>query len=775
MREALLHAPKSICIERARWVTEFHEREGFDRERPVLRQARALAYVLDRLPTPIFGDECIVGSTTRHRLGTLIFPEFMSMVVWPELPTISTRAFDPVQVSQDDADHLAQVVFPAWRDRTVHESARRQSDNARSLQLQERLVFYVLAKSNGITHIIPDYGRVVREGLLAVIERAAEREAAAEDAEATEYHQAVQLCLAAVIRFAGRYADAAESAAGDQPPQRARELRHIAEILRRVPAQPAATLHEAIQAIWILQVALHQENSNQALSFGRLDQILADLYDADLEAGRLDDQGATELIGCFFIKMGDHTPLLPETGQEMIGGASTDQAVTLGGLRSDGTDGVNALTMCMLDVASMLALREPNVCARVHRGSSPEYVGALVQAIHKTGAAPALYGDEAVVTALQAHGVSLEDARNYGVIGCVEPTSCGNTMGMTGALLLNLAAVLELTLYDGIHPLSGLRIGPATGELHELRSFDRFHRAFTAQLESLVLLAVDGNRWLTDAHAELHPTPLLSSLVQGTEDSGRDVTRGGARYNSSGVAIIGFADTVDSLVALRTVVFEEGLVSLTELQSALASDFEDHPRVHALLSGRAPKYGNDNPAADGVAVSLVEQLSELFARQAHPRGGRYHVGYWSVTMHAGFGALTGPLPNGRRRGASLASGATPVSGVAKRGPTAAFLSTCALPAHHIGNGIANNHKLSKSLLGAQGNLAVFQQLVSGYFGGGGMQVQFTVCDRETLLAAQADPDSHRDLLVRVSGYTAYFCDLNRRMQDEIIGRTEDLL
>ena len=775
LRRKLLSAKVAICIERARLITQYLMCEGFDETRPVLRQAKVLRYTLERLTPTIFNDELIVGSTTRHRLGMLVYPEFLSLSIWPELPTIARRAVDPIVLSDEDADYLANVVFPFWKDLTVIEHVRREGNNPESLRLTERIVFFALTKANGITHLVPDFETLVREGLTSLIEKAVENEKNAKDEKTAQFHQAVRICFEGVIELAQRYAIVCEQAAEESTPERAAELRRTAAALRNVPAKPAATLQEAIQSIWITQVALHQENSNMALSFGRVDQILYPLYEADLAAGRIDEHRAAELMGCFFLKMGDHLPLAPAAGREIIGGASTDQAVTVGGMKPDGTDGVNDLTYLMLNLSAMLALREPNMCGRLHAGSPPKYRKAVVESLFRNGAAPALYGDEQIIRSLVAKGVSIEDARDYGVVGCVEPISCYRTMGHTGAIMFNLAAVLELTLHDGVFPISGIRIGSATGRFDEFQSFEKFFDAFCKQLDSMADLAVDGNTRFGRAHATLHPTPLLSGLIRGTAQSGKDVTWGGAKYNSSGVAAIGFADVADSLSALKHLVFDKKTISSLELLDALQNDFEGHEKIHALLLRKAPKYGSDDPAADAMAQHLTRTVAASFDRHTNPRGGPYQLGLWSATMHTAFGGFIGALPNGRKKATPLASGATPVSGVARKGPTASFASTRKLPADQLGNGIANNHKIQRSLLGQPGKLDLFQSLVEGYFKDGGMQVQFIIQDKQTLVAARDNPEQYRDLLVRVSGYTAYFCDLNRSMQDEIIARTEDVI
>lgn len=772
LRERLLAAPKAVCAERARLLTEFHLREGFTGPRAVLRRARALDHVLAGLPVPVFEDELIVGSTTRHRLGCVMYPELLGALVWPELPTIGTRAFDPVAVSDEDAALLGEQVFPAWADHTVHEHARRAGSDPASLALSERIVFYLLAKSNGLTHVIPDYPSVVSRGLAALAADARRRAAAAADDEARELLEAMVVALEATIRLAERYARACEELAASAGDARAQELTETAAVLRRVPREPSRTLHEALQAVWLTHVALHQECNDVALSFGRMDQYLYPVYEADVAAGRIDRARALELLGCFFLKVGDHVPLIPLTGQEMMSGASTNQAMTIGGVRADGSDASNELSYRVLEVTALLALREPNMSARLHAGTPEPFRRALAETIYRTGATPALYNDAPIIEALVAQGVAPEHAADYGIVGCVEPTSCYRSMGMTGGVMLNLAVVLEMALFGGVHPLSGQQIGPPTPPLSRQPSYAGFEAAFVEQLQHLAGQAVEADVLLDRGHAELCPTPLLSALVRGAAESGRDVTRGGARYDSSGVTMVGLADVVDSLTALEELVFGQGLVTPAEMLRALADDFVGHERLLAALGARGARFGNDIDQIDRKAVWLVRLVGETFAQQRSFRGGPYHVGYWSLTTHCGFGALTGALPSGRRAGAPLAPGVGPCAGAAREGPTAALASVHKLPPRWTANGMGHNLKLSRSLLGAPGRLAVLEQLLAGFVAGGGMQVQITVQDRDVLLAAQRDPAAHRDLLVRVSGYTAYFCDLNRQMQDEILSRTE---
>ncbi len=775
LRNVHRSAEKKIFTERATLLTDYLKEKGRDYDHMVLQKARGLHHVLEHIPTPVFEDELIAGSTTKHRLGCLIFPEMLAMSAWPELPLISKRKIDPIQITEKEIELLAEEVFPFWKDDNMGEYVRRQGNNPRSNEILEYMIFYMVSKTSCLGHIIPNYQMVVDHGLKHMIQRAKRLEQETTDEKKREFYMAVQIAMEGVVNLANRYADQCDVLSENCSSERRMALSRMADNLRHVPALPARTFHQALQSIWITLVAIHQESLDAGISFGRLDQILYPYYQNDIKEGILDDKKAAELIGCFFIKLGDHAPLVPSSGQEILGGSGTNQALTIGGMKSDGTDGVNELTYLMLKVSEILALREPNVGARLHSQSPPSYFRAVTESLYNNGAVPALYNDDVIVESLTSKHFPIEDARNYGIVGCVEQTIPGCTMSHTGAILLNLVACLELALYDGIHPLPGIRIGPSTGEFNSFATYKDFYNAFIRQVENIIDLAVDANTRYAEAHRELHPTPLLSALIEGTFESGKDITDSGARYNTSGAAIIGFADVVDSLLAIKQLVFDERRLKDSELMKALQDNFEGHEKTHALLSKRALKYGTDNNDADALGVELVELIDTLFARHNNPRGGKYHVGYWSMTLHTGLGKLTGALPNGKRKQESLSSGITPCSSVQGKGPTASLSSTSKLPCNCLTNGIANNHKVSKTLLKQSGKLDLFEKLIKGYFKKGGMQVQFIIQDTQTLIDALENPDAYKDLLVRVSGYTAYFNDLTKEMKEEIIARVADTL
>jgi pyruvate formate-lyase/glycerol dehydratase family glycyl radical enzyme len=774
LRRLILDARPAIAVRRSELLAKHMRRSAGSREPVVMRRARALDHILSHLDPVVFEDELLVGSTTEHRVGCAIYPELHGGAIWPELANLDRRRAQPVAVGEHALEVLGLDVLPLFMETNIHDWAKAHYDDGGAIGLMERWVFFLVSLPNGVSHVLPDYASVVQQGLDTVA-RQAEQQARQARPEAAPFYEAVRICVDAVVRFAERYADHCEALADQtSDPTRRRELEAAAQALRRVPARPARTFHEALQSVWITHVALLQEGSDLAVNFGRMDQYLGPLLDEDLQQGRIDLEGALELALTFYVKVNDHTPLIPTAGRKLFGGGANDPSITLSGVTPDGEDATNIASYLFLKATELMGLREPNVDARFHTGSPDAWYQRVLEVVRRTGATPALYNDDAIMAALQAKGATVTDARNYGIIGCVEPAVCGKTYGSTGSIMLNLAAALELALWDGVHLRSNERVGPSTGRILDHETFESFWGAFVRQLEFLAGKAVAAEHAYERAHEALLPVPLLSALLDGPMERGRDVTRGAARYDISGVWVIGLADAADSLTAMKTLIYDEKRLTPQEVERALADDFEGHDKVRSLCIHRAPTYGNDDSEADAMAVRVVETVDQVYGRHRNYRGGPYHVGYWSMTTHTGLGALVGPLPSGRRRGQPLASGATPVTGAARRGPTAALCSTAKLPPEALANGVAHNHKVPASLLRQQGKAAALERLVRGFFAKGGMQLQFNVVDRQTLLAALEDPRLARELLVRVSGYTAYFGDLDPEMQREIIDRTEDV-
>lgn len=791
------NVPPEICTERPRLLTEFLVREKLAGagvgQTPVLRQARALAYLLTRKRAIIHDDDLLAGTTTARRIGVVIYPETHGTTIWPELLTVASRRLNPYRISDEDVQVLSQEVFPFWTDDNIREYTRRKYDTPLSMALDERFVLYFQWKTAAISHTIVDYPRALTRGLRDIRREAGERRELAEreagsDSEAAQFYRAFELVCEGVMDYAHRLAvTAREQAAGlrgDSPAvgARRRELEEMARVCDRVPAEPARTLHEAIQAVWVLFLCQHQENMNAGLSLGRLDLWLQPYLEHDMEG--VDDAGererrvgrALELVCGFMLKLTDHLPLVPDVGNRLFGGSSSDQVITLGGVRPDGGSAVCDMTWIFLKATEMLGLRDPNMNARHCPGvTSDAYLRRLCEVNLLTRATPSIHNDLAMVPALTELGFPLEAARDWGATGCVEPTICGRHYGHTGCIMFNLVAPLEMALNDGLHPVLGDRIGPRTGDPRSFETYDQIWTAFTAQLGWLLDRAVEANNMLGTVHREIKPTPLLSALFTGPMDSGRDVVDGGAVYNSTGMAMVGLADVVDSLVAIRTLVFEWRRLSMSELLEALAADFVGHEQALAEVLHRVPKFGQDDEVSLDVARAIQDFIYQHVTRQENYRGGRYVPGYWSMSNHVAFGLLSGALPSGRRRGKPFSPGLTPTP-LCGAPLTEQMRTVASLDARRMPNNMAFNVKLvpgaSDSHSDVVDRMAAYTR---AYFEMGGMQLQFNVVSSETLRRAMEHPADYRDLLVRISGYNAYFVDLNRDMQLELIERTEHAL
>jgi formate C-acetyltransferase len=806
-----------ICTERARLVTAGSLAQGLfakscitglekarlyrhvlEQRKPVVRHqsgfAAGTAGAAGMAPFPLRDRSLFAGSTTTRFKGVPLYPEFMALTVWPELQTLAKRSKNPYHITDDEIRELNEDIFPNWIENNITELARKRSyrenqakdgraNQAPEIKWLEQLVFFLTSKPNCISHTIPDFSRALKVGLRALIGETQERKAKAKDSASADFYASLGEAMEGIVAYAHNLAaEARRLASAERDESEKRELLALADIHDRVPEQPARTLREGLTTVWICWTAVHLENPNVGLSLGRLDQVLYPLYQNDIALGTLTVGQAIELLCCLWLKVGDHVPLVPSAGEQLFGGTGSNQAITIGGVDKGGHDAVNDLTYVILRATELMRLRDPNLNARYFSGiNSPNYLRRLCEVNLNTGATPALHNDKAVIAALMSKGETVEQARDYGIVGCVEPISNGRAYGHTGAILMNLVSALELTMFNGAHRHTGLDkvISKRTGDVTRFKVFAEFKQAFVDQTAWLVDQATTLNNLFGRVHQTFYPTPILSSLLEGPMEKGVDAIFGGAVINSSGVAIIGFADVVDSLAAIEQLVFTERSITFAELLAALKADFVDYEALQARLQNqeKTPKYGNENVHADGIAQWLAGMLDALYGSKENYRGGHYRVGYWTMTNHAGFGFLSKATPNGRRAGQNFTSGITPVSGVTPS-LTKALGSVASLPSRLLSNGVAFNVKYTPET-GERGRmLDNFGASVEGYFEpssgsrDGGMEIQFNVTTRDTFVDAVANPQKYPQLLVRVSGYTAYFKDLNPQMQREIIERTE---
>ncbi len=777
--DRLMSSRKEICVQRARYITEYMKSEGAWFEPPVIRRAKAVAHVLRNLDVKIYPDELIVGGITSKQLGAIVYPEFISLLIWPELNTLAEKGENSLKIGDAEKDELDKVIFPYWQDKVVTDYAEDFTSPPAPIALLGRFGIFLLTEAGGISHTAPDYETLLKVGLRGLTEETKGKIAKLDHSPSTDsealkkraFYKAVEIICEAVIEFAQRYRQEALRLAGaEKDPGSKSELEEIARICEKVPAGPAESFQEALQSMWFVEVALYQENYEQALCFGRLDQYLYPYYQRDLERGALTEKRTVELLSCFYIKNSEFVPLFCDSIALFFAGFPANPSITIGGVTGDDLDATNQLSLRILDARKLIQTRHPNIHARVHKGSPPEYMQRVAELIQGGSGMPAVLNDEIIIPALVEKGIKQEDARDYTIIGCVEISVPRKTFGSTDAALMNLPVCLEMALNDGYSTVFQEQLGIRSGDPRRFKKMDDVINAFRKQVAYLVEQMVIGLNALSIAHEQLYPSPLLSSITDGCLNKGKDVTAGGAVYNFTGVQGVGVADVADSLAAIDQLVFREKKVTLEQLVQTLKDNFAGHENLHNLIM-KLPKYGNDEELPDKYARTVAEIFCKEVARHRNSRAGAYLPGFLTMTTHKGFGNFVGALPSGRKALETFANGLSPCDGWDRNGPTAYLKSVAKINNLLAANGVSVNIKFNPQNLTGDKGSQILNSLVKTYFELGGMQLQVNVVDKETLLDAQRHPEKHSGLMVRVAGYSAYFTDLMKEIQDEIIART----
>ncbi len=624
-------------------------------------------------------------------------------------------------------------------------------------------------------HLIPNYAKALRLGLRGLVEEVEGYLNTSRDESGNALRRSLITAARAARTLGARYADEADRLAGQtDDPTRADELREMARICRKVPWEPAETLHEALQSLWFLHMLIMAAESypGPGVSPGRIDQYLYPYYQQDLDAGRLTHDQAKELFRCWWIKHNYAYDYQGRVGNNQGINSSFGQLITLGGIDADGKDASNPLTWLLLDVIAQMNLLEPKPNVRLHGDTPPELLRRVVDLIAGAQGSPFLLNfDEHSMQGLAWQGLPAETLWDYAPVGCLENTLQGNDRSGTVDVNLNLAKAVELTMFGGRDQTSGQQIGPKTGPGTAFTDFAQFHAAFCRQLEHLVDWIVDVNDQADAVRARFAPTPYLSLLVDGCARNGKDITAGGAEHNYLTIEGIGLATAVDSLLAVRKLVFEDRRVGMPELLRAIEDNFDGHEKLRRLLMHKAPKYGNDDDQADALARDVSTLWTERAAQKVSPATQkRYRGGYLSWNYWVAYAPKTAATPDGRRRGTYLSNGSCPVTGCDRQGPTANARSTGKLSLETAPNGDSHTITLSPSLLRDDEHLDKLAAFLRAYTEEGGTALQINVLDPETLRHAQANPAEYRNLLVRVTGYNAYFVTLGKEIQEEIISR-----
>jgi pyruvate formate-lyase/glycerol dehydratase family glycyl radical enzyme len=764
IKQELLSTPVYLCTERALLVTEFFKKHDDPTDAMIVRKAKALRYILSHKTAQIYPDELIVGNVGTRRISAITQPELAGLFMSEDLLWIDRRKTTPLRISWRDRMKFITKVLPYWLTRNMNVRAFKSIRHFISYALHQLSpTYYLINEAGGIGHFLPNYEKILEMGVGGYLASIKGKEG--------DIYDAVRIACEGIIAFAQHLADEADRLADEQgDPQRREELKEIARICRKVPAEPAETFQEAVQSLWLSHLAVNLESINSAVSFGRVDQYLYPYYERDMAEGRLRREEAKDILLSFGAKATEHVFLLSERISQYHGGYLVVQAAIVGGMDREGKDAVNDLTYLFLDVMEEAGLRDPNYQARVHDDSPDEYLRRVAEVAVKGNGMPALFSDEASIASLVYHGYPVEEARNYGVVGCVELALPGNSFLSTDAGLFNLAICLELALNKGRRFGHIKRVGAATPDPSSFKTMDAVVEAFRQQVYYMLDKMIGDFYVVEEGNRDYHPTPFSSMLVDGCLESGRDLTEGGALFNSSGVQGVGPADVADSLAALDQLVFRDKKLTMTEVIEALKADFEGYPRRQAELLN-APKYGNDDPLADEYADLAVHIFHDALSRHRNTRGGPYVSGFYSVTTHVAFGRQVGALPSGRKAGQPLASSLGPANGSDRKGPTALLQSVARVDSRLMPNGCALNLRFDPQNLSEEKGTELLAGLIRGYFAQRGMQMQFNIIDPDVLTDARCHPGKYPGLVVRVAGYCAYFDDLPSSAKEEIISRT----
>lgn len=769
LREALFAEPRVVSMEQARIITRVHK--GNEGEPRHILRARSLAAALREMPIRIDPGELIVGNRTPGIRGGVVFPEGGISWVDRELETLPTREQDRFQVLPEDIEYFRNELFPYWKGRTLEDRVEEEIGEEVAAVAQ---VVKINQKDHAQGHICPDTAGWLSAGPSGLL--ASVRDTARRRGDRDRFYEGLAVTLEAAVDFMLRYAEAAEAAAAaaDQAGtgHRSEDLSAIAANCRALAARPPQGFHEALQSVWFLFVILHMESNASSFSPGRMDQFLYPYFRRDMMSGVLDLPRALELVEALWIKFNQIVYLRSSSGARYFAGFPIGFNVALGGQDEWGRDASNELSCLFLKAQEDMGLPQPNLSARLFEGSPDELVLACSRVIGTGSGMPQIFNDEAVIPALRRVGIAEADARDYAVVGCVELTTHGNTLGWSDAAMFNLVKALEVTLTGGVDLVTGRSLGLNLGRLPDYGSFEELESAFAVQIDHFIERMIPLCAMVDRLHAEVLPSPFLSTVINDCIEKGVDVTDGGAHYNLSGIQAIQPANIADSLAAIKTLVYDEGRVSASGLLDALQADFCGHEVLRQRLLHKAPKYGNDVEWVDEAAHRWVRYFADRLSRYTNRRGGPYHTGLYTVSAHVPMGKNVGATADGRKSGRPLADGGmSAVYGRDTAGPTALLRSVSRVDSALGSNGTLLNMKFAPQLFARPEGLEKFSALLRAFVRLKISHVQFNVLTEDELREAMRRPEDFRSLTVRVAGYTAYFTELAPDLQNEIIERT----
>ncbi|ASV57517.1 Pyruvate formate-lyase [Lelliottia jeotgali] len=753
LKDALFASPREISLERALLYTESHQQtEG---EPVILRRAKATAYILDKVEIAIRDDELIAGNRTVKPRAGIMSPEMDPYWLLKELEQFATRPQDRFTISEEDKRLYRDVLYPYWEKRSMKDFINSQMTDEVKAAVSTQ-IFSVNQTDKGQGHIIIDYPRLLNNGLGALVEEMDEH---CQREPQNHFYQAALLLLEASQRHILRYAALAEAIAERSDEPRRQELLTIAANSRHNARYKPQTFWQACQLFWYMNVILQYESNASSLSIGRFDQYMLPFYQASLTQGE-DPAFLKELLESLWVKCNDIVLLRSTSSARYFAGFPTGYTALLGGLTENGRSAVNVLSFLCLDAYQSIQLPQPNLGVRVNEFIDRPFLLKTAETIRLGTGIPQIFNDEVVVPAFLNRGVSLEDARDYAVVGCVELSIPGKTYGLHDIAMFNLLKVMEIAMQEN--------------EGNADLSYDGLLEHIRHKINHYIALMVEGSNICDIGHRDWAPVPLLSSFISDCLVNGKDITEGGARYNFSGVQGIGIANLSDSLHALKGLVFEQQRLSFDELLAVLKANFAtpEGEKIRARLINRFEKYGNDIDEVDNISAELLRHYCKEVEKYRNPRGGQFTPGSYTVSAHVPLGAVVGATPDGRFAGEQLADGGlSPMLGQDMQGPTAVLKSVSKLDNYLLSNGTLLNVKFTPATLEGDAGLQKLADFLRAFTQLKLQHVQFNVVNADTLREAQQRPQDFAGLVVRVAGYSAFFVELSKEIQDDIIRRT----
>ncbi len=776
LREQSLSIKPFISPERALLLTEFYRSKLAERVSIPLKRALAFKYILEKKEICIGEGELIVGERGSLPKATPTYPE-ITLHSLEDLEILNSRKKIPYKVDEETRRIYSEEIIPFWQGKTIREKIFCHMSREWK-EAYDSGVFTEFMEQRAPGHTVLD-DKIYKKGFLDFIEdikksiRSLDFLNDPEAFDKKEELEAMLISAKALIMYARRHAEKALQLAKEAKSRKRREeLERIAEICTWVPGHAPRNFWEALQYYWFVHLGVIIEyNTWDSFNPGRLDQHLYPFYRKGLEEGTLNEENARELLQAFWIKF-NNQPAPPKVGitaEESMTYADF-ALINIGGLREDGADAVNELSNLILDVVEEMRLIQPSSCVQISKKTPDAFLKKALKILRTGFGQPSIFNTDAVIQELTRQGKSIEDARNGGCSGCVEAGAFGKeSYILTG--YFNLIKILEITLFNGLDPRTGKRIGLKTGNHFQFKTFDEFFLAFKKQLRHFVEIKVAGNNIIERLYSKYLPAPFLSILIDDCILKGKDYHSGGARYNTSYIQGVGLGTITDSLVSIKYNVFEKRLLTMKEMLEVLSRDYEGYESLRQQFLNNTPKYGNDDEYADSLMREIFKTYFEAIEGRPNTRGGHYHINMLPTTVHVYFGKLVGATPDGRKAREPLSEGISPVHGADRCGPTAVLKSAAKMD-HLKTGGLLLNQKFTPHLLEGEGGIEKLAHLIRGYFKLDGHHLQLNVVDAETLREAQRHPEKYRDLIVRVAGYSDYFVDLSEELQNEIIRRTE---